>query len=104
MTRAEGRTIEQLLATPIRSIKQLAELFMPDCNPWSRWVTRGFVLEPKLEGVDILLADAAFYSADEPPGRDLSKIGHSLFLAPSKRYPHRQRTAHFPSFPGGEGI
>ncbi len=57
-------------------------LFMPDCDPWSRWPEREtngtFELAPMLEGVDVLLADATFYSGDELPGRDLSKIGHPL--------------------------
>ncbi len=53
-------------------------LFLPDCDPWSRWEERGFALAPMLEGVDVLLADATFYSGDELPGRDLTKIGHPL--------------------------
>jgi pyrroloquinoline quinone biosynthesis protein B len=53
-------------------------LFMPDCDPWSRWKERGFELEPMLEGVDTFLVDATFYSGDELPGRDLTKIGHPM--------------------------
>ncbi len=53
-------------------------LFMPDCDPWPRWPDRGFELAPMLEGVDVFLVDATFYSGDELPGRDLSKIGHPL--------------------------
>ncbi len=53
-------------------------LFMPDCDPWSRWGDRGFELAPMLEGVDSFLVDATFYSGDELPGRDLTKIGHPL--------------------------
>ena len=53
-------------------------LFMPDCDPWSRWEKRGFDLDPMLEGVDLFVVDATFYSSEELPGRDLSKIGHPM--------------------------
>jgi pyrroloquinoline quinone biosynthesis protein B len=33
-----------------------------------------------LESVDVALIDATFYSGDELPGRDLSKIGHPLVV------------------------
>ncbi len=66
-------TVAWRIAGPHRTI-----LFMPDCDPWSRWQERGFALAPMLEGVDLFLADATFYSGDELPGRDLSKIGHPL--------------------------
>ena len=53
-------------------------LFLPDCDPWQRWEARGFDWVSMLDGVDTLLVDATFYSEDELPGRDLSKIGHPL--------------------------
>lgn len=53
-------------------------LFLPDCDPWHRWPERGFQLEHMLDDVDVLLLDATFYSGDELPGRDLTKIGHPL--------------------------
>ena len=53
-------------------------LFMPDCDPWSRWSDRGFSLARLLEGVDTFIVDASFYSGDELPGRDLTKIGHPM--------------------------
>ena len=52
-------------------------LYVPDCSPWERWEVP---LERALEGVDIALLDATFYSGDELPGRDLSKIGHPLVV------------------------
>jgi pyrroloquinoline quinone biosynthesis protein B len=33
-----------------------------------------------LESVDVALIDGTFYSGDELPGRDLSKIGHPLVV------------------------
>ncbi len=53
-------------------------LFLPDCDPWSRWQARRFDLAALLDGVDVFLADASFFSGDELPGRDLTKIGHPL--------------------------
>lgn len=52
-------------------------LFVPDCDPWSRWEGPPLDL---FEGVDVALVDATFYSGDELPGRDLSKIGHPLIV------------------------
>ena len=37
-------------------------------------------MQGALEGVDVALLDATFYSGDELPGRDLSKIGHPLVV------------------------
>jgi pyrroloquinoline quinone biosynthesis protein B len=54
-----------------------ALLYIPDCSPWHVWETP---LEEALEGVDVALLDATFYSGDELPGRDLSKIGHPLVV------------------------
>jgi len=52
-------------------------LYIPDCSPWHAWETP---LEETLIGVDVALLDATFYSGDELPGRDLSKIGHPLMI------------------------
>ncbi len=53
-------------------------LYVPDCDPWSRWDPQR--LDALLEGVDVALLDGTFYSGDELPGRDLSKIGHPLVV------------------------
>lgn len=52
-------------------------VFVPDCDPWHRWRDGA---EALLEGVDVALVDATFYSGDELPGRDLDKIGHPLMV------------------------
>lgn len=49
--------------------------YLPDTEPWDRWPTP---IEDVLEGVDTLLVDGTFYSADELPGRAPSTIGHPL--------------------------
>ena len=74
-------TVAWRLEGPSRTV-----LFLPDCDPWSRWPDRGFDLTSMLEGVDVFLADASFYSGDELPGRDLTKIGHPLVRDSLERF------------------
>lgn len=50
-------------------------VYLPDTEPWDRWPTP---IEDALVGVDVLLVDGTFYSADELPGRAPSTIGHPL--------------------------
>jgi pyrroloquinoline quinone biosynthesis protein B len=52
-------------------------LYLPDCSPWHAWETPPMDL---LGSVDVALVDATFYSGDELPGRDLTKIGHPLVV------------------------
>ncbi len=61
-------------------------LFLPDCDPWERWPEKGFDLAQVLDGVDLFLVDATFYSGAELPGRDLSKIGHPLVTDSLERF------------------
>lgn len=49
--------------------------YIPDIQSWKAW-NRSIVEET--EKVDIALLDGTFYSSEELPGRDLSKIGHPL--------------------------
>ncbi len=50
-------------------------LYIPDIQSWKAW-NRSIVEE--VEKVDIALLDGTFYSPEELPRRDLSKIGHPL--------------------------
>jgi pyrroloquinoline quinone biosynthesis protein B len=52
-------------------------LYIPDTSPWHAW---SHPMEEVLEGVDVALLDGTFYSGDELPGRDLTKIGHPLMV------------------------
>lgn len=52
-------------------------LYIPDTDPWRQWTTP---LDEALAGVDLLLVDGTFYSADELPGRDVAEIGHPLVV------------------------
>lgn len=56
-------------------------LYMPDCDPWARWESSivDMLTDPEAP-VDVFLVDGTFYSGDELPGRDLSKIGHPLIV------------------------
>ncbi|HWB75841.1 MAG TPA: MBL fold metallo-hydrolase, partial [Nannocystaceae bacterium] len=57
--------------------------YLPDTEPWDRWPTP---IEGVLEGVDTLLVDGTFYSADELPGRAPSTIGHPLVVDTVARF------------------
>ncbi|MEC9073042.1 MAG: MBL fold metallo-hydrolase [Myxococcota bacterium] len=52
-------------------------VYIPDTAPWRKWKAP---LKDRLKGVDVALLDATFYSGDELPGRDLSRIGHPLVV------------------------
>lgn len=65
-------TLGYIIAGPNRRI-----LYIPDCSPWHAWKTP---VLPHFDAVDVALIDATFYSGDELPGRDLTKIGHPLMV------------------------
>jgi pyrroloquinoline quinone biosynthesis protein B len=48
-------------------------LYIPDVQSWEAW-SRSIVEETRRS--DVSLLDGTFYSSEELPGRDLSKIGH----------------------------
>lgn len=52
-------------------------LYVPDTDTWQTW-TRPLPELLAAEKVDIALLDATFYSPDELPDRDVSKIKHPL--------------------------
>jgi pyrroloquinoline quinone biosynthesis protein B len=57
-------------------------LYIPDTSPWEKWEKP---MERSLEGIDIALLDATFFSGAELPGRDLTKIGHPLIRDTMRR-------------------
>jgi len=61
-------TVGFLIAGPKRKL-----LYIPDIQNWKAW-DRSIVAE--VEKVDYAILDGTFFSPDELPGRDLSKIGH----------------------------
>ena len=52
-------------------------LYMPDIDRWEKLETP---VEKLVQQVDYSLLDASFYSPDELPGRDMSKIPHPLVV------------------------
>jgi pyrroloquinoline quinone biosynthesis protein B len=52
-------------------------LYVPDTDTWKTW-TRPLPQVIEEEKVDYALLDATFYSPDELPDRDVSKIKHPL--------------------------
>ena len=54
-----------------------AVLYVPDTDGWSTW-TRPLPRFLEEEKVDVALLDATFYSPDELPDRDVTKIRHPL--------------------------
>jgi pyrroloquinoline quinone biosynthesis protein B len=63
-------TLAFLIRGPRRSL-----LYVPDTDTWATWPRP---LTEILEGVDVALLDATFYSLDELPGRAVARIGHPL--------------------------
>jgi pyrroloquinoline quinone biosynthesis protein B len=58
--------------------RQGAVLYVPDVDKWERWNRR---LADEVAAVDIALLDGTFYSPDELPDRDVTKIKHPLITA-----------------------
>lgn len=50
-------------------------LYVPDTDSWASWDPP---LIQVLDGIDVAILDATFFSAAELPGRDVSEIGHPL--------------------------
>jgi pyrroloquinoline quinone biosynthesis protein B len=50
-------------------------LYLPDIDGWDQWTRR---VEAVVASLDTALLDGSFFSADELPGRDVTKIGHPL--------------------------
>ncbi len=57
-------------------------VYLPDIDSWEQWDTKeeggktGTKLEDVIAANDYLFLDATFYSGEELPGRDMSKIPH----------------------------
>lgn len=58
-------------------------LFIPDINKWELW-ERNIIDE--IRDVDYAFLDATFFSSDELPGRDMSKIPHPFVTESMKRF------------------
>jgi pyrroloquinoline quinone biosynthesis protein B len=57
-------------------------LYVPDIDRWTSWDRD---LRATVESVDHALLDATFFSGDELPGRDMSKVPHPLVTETMER-------------------
>ncbi len=56
-------------------------LYIPDIQSWSGWNRS---IKEEVEKTDIAILDGTFFSPDELPGRDLTKIGHPFITTSLK--------------------
>jgi pyrroloquinoline quinone biosynthesis protein B len=68
-------TMAFLIRGPRRTL-----LYVPDTDAWGSW-TKPLLDVLRDEKVDVALLDGTFYSAEELPDRDVSKIKHPLIIA-----------------------
>ncbi|WP_395074279.1 MBL fold metallo-hydrolase [Hyphococcus sp.] len=61
-------------------------LFIPDIDRWEDWEAEGTRIEDMIAQVDYAFLDATFYSGDELPGRDMSKIPHPTVTHSMERF------------------
>jgi pyrroloquinoline quinone biosynthesis protein B len=57
-------------------------LYIPDIQSWERWDR---LIVEEIKRIDIALIDGTFYSSNELPERDLSKIGHPFIETTIKK-------------------
>ena len=62
--------------------KEKKLLYIPDIQGWKAW---SLPIEEVINSVDIAILDGTFYSGEELPGRDLSKIGHPFIVTSMNR-------------------
>ncbi len=53
-----------------------AVIYLPDIDSWRQWDAMDTRIEDVVAANDVLFVDGTFYSGDELPGRDMSKIPH----------------------------
>jgi pyrroloquinoline quinone biosynthesis protein B len=84
------------MAFVIRGLHQKI-LYVPDIDNWEAWAAPpyGRDLRAVVEGVDAALLDGTFYSADELPGRDVSRIGHPLVTETAARLAGTRANVYF---------
>jgi len=61
-------------------------LFIPDIDSWEAWDAEGIHIEDMIAAVDYAFVDATFFSGDELPGRDMSKIPHPTVSHSMERF------------------
>ena len=67
--------------------EEKSALFVPDIDSWDEWEMEfGHRIEDMIASVDYAFLDATFYSDNELPGRDMSKIPHPRVLDMMTRF------------------
>lgn len=66
-------TVGFIIAGPKKSL-----LYIPDIQSWEAWNRS---IKEEVRRTDYAILDGTFFSPDELPGRDLSKIGHPFITA-----------------------
>lgn len=74
-------------------------IYLPDIDSWEKWDAEGTRIEDKIAEVDYAFLDATFYSGDELPGRDMSKVPHPTVSHSMARFaslsPEEKAKVHF---------
>ncbi len=68
--------------------KHKSAFYLPDIDRWDDWGAMGTTLEAMIAAHDLLFLDATFYSGNELPGRDMSKIPHPTITTTMARLEH----------------
>jgi pyrroloquinoline quinone biosynthesis protein B len=61
-------------------------IYLPDIDSWEQWDAKGVHIEAVIKANDWLFLDASFFSGDELPGRDMSKIPHPTIMHSMDRF------------------
>jgi pyrroloquinoline quinone biosynthesis protein B len=61
-------------------------LFIPDIDRWEDWDAMGVRIEDEIARADVAYLDGTFYSGNELPGRDMSKVPHPLIASSMQRF------------------
>ncbi|MFC2951961.1 MBL fold metallo-hydrolase [Marinicaulis aureus] len=74
-------------------------IYLPDIDSWEKWDAEGTKIEDMIAGVDYAFLDATFFSGDELPGRDMSKVPHPTVSNSMARFeplsPEEKEKVHF---------
>lgn len=66
--------------------KSRSAIYLPDIDSWEQWDALGIYIEDVIAANDILFLDATFFSGDELPGRDMTKIPHPTISHSMRRF------------------
>jgi pyrroloquinoline quinone biosynthesis protein B len=95
-TLAEGISVTPFLVPHRQEFSEVAgfiiqgpeksAIYLPDIDSWGAEDKAGTRIEDKIAGADFAFLDATFYSGDELPGRNMSKIPHPTVTHSMQRF------------------